>query len=126
MATSKSTSAKKPAATKPATGKTAATGKATPKALTGKTATKKVTAIVKKPATPLSKTAPATAPKKAAAPARTSAAKAVPPNPEQRYRMIQEAAYYLAEKHGFAGGAMDYWIAAEAEIDVLLSGKKKK
>ncbi len=120
MATSKST-AKKPATTKTASGKTAATGKTT-KALTGKTTAKKPTAIVKKPATPLAKAAaPA---KKTTTPAKKPTSKA--PTPEQRYRMIQEAAYYLAEKNGFAGGAMDYWIAAEAEIEVMFSGKKKK
>lgn len=42
--------------------------------------------------------------------------------PEQRYRMIAEAAYYQAEKRGFVGGdcAQD-WLDAEAEIDSLLS-----
>lgn len=37
--------------------------------------------------------------------------------------MIQDAAYYLAEKNGFAGGAMGYWIAAEIEIEEFLAGK---
>lgn len=39
--------------------------------------------------------------------------------------MIQEAAYFLAEKNGFASGAMDYWVKAEAQIDAMLAGKKK-
>ena len=39
--------------------------------------------------------------------------------------MIQEAAYFLAEKNGFASGAMDYWVTAEAQIDAILAGKKK-
>ena len=75
--------------------------------------------------------APKAAPKKAAAPkaaapkkiaAKKSAAKYVP-SPEQRYRMVQDAAYFLAEKNGFAGGALGYWVAAEAQIEALLSGK---
>jgi hypothetical protein len=38
--------------------------------------------------------------------------------PEQRYHMISTAAYYLAERRGFAGGyEMQDWISAEAEID---------
>lgn len=40
--------------------------------------------------------------------------------------MVQDAAYYIAERNGFAGGSMDYWIQAEAEIEALLSGKAKK
>jgi hypothetical protein len=43
--------------------------------------------------------------------------------PEQHYKMIQDAAYFMAEKNGFAGGAMDYWIAAEAQIEMQLSDK---
>jgi hypothetical protein len=113
MATSKSGTTKKPA------GKTSAT--------TGKTSAKTVssrTALARKPATPLAKT-PAPAAKKTA-PRAAAAGKAAAPTPEQRYRMVQEAAYYIAEKNGFAGGAMDYWIAAEAQIEALLSGKTKK
>lgn len=43
-------------------------------------------------------------------------------SPEQRYRMIAEAAYYHAEKRGFVGGdcAQD-WLNAEAEVDHVLS-----
>ena len=40
--------------------------------------------------------------------------------------MVQDAAYFIAEKNGFKAGSLDYWIAAEAEIDMLLSGKGKK
>ena len=37
--------------------------------------------------------------------------------------MISVAAYYLAEKRGFAGhGAGDDWIKAEAAIDAMLHG----
>lgn len=76
-------------------------------ASTSKVSTKASTAT-NKPAAPSAK----------AAPRKTTA-----PSAEQRYRMVQDAAYYLAEKNGFKGGAMDYWIAAEAEIKVFLSGK---
>lgn len=45
----------------------------------------------------------------------------LPATPEERYRMIEEAAYFRAEKRGFLGGdvAQD-WIQAEAEIDRML------
>lgn len=35
----------------------------------------------------------------------------------ERYKMIEVAAYYLAEKHKFAGHAADYWIEAEKMIN---------
>jgi hypothetical protein len=42
-------------------------------------------------------------------------------SPEHRYHMIATAAYYQAERRGFAGGyEMQDWISAEAEIDVQL------
>ncbi|MBI4938328.1 MAG: DUF2934 domain-containing protein [Nitrosomonadales bacterium] len=42
-------------------------------------------------------------------------------SPEERYQMIAAAAYWRAERRNFAaGGALDDWIAAEAEIDALL------
>jgi hypothetical protein len=35
--------------------------------------------------------------------------------------MIAEAAYFVAERRGFAGGGeLDDWLLAEAEIDRLL------
>ena len=37
--------------------------------------------------------------------------------PEERYRLIQESAYYMAEKAGFNGNSVDYWLAAEQEIN---------
>ncbi|MEJ5210394.1 MAG: DUF2934 domain-containing protein [Burkholderiales bacterium] len=41
--------------------------------------------------------------------------------PEQRYRMICDAAYFRAERRGFVGGsALQDWLEAEAEIDALL------
>lgn len=42
--------------------------------------------------------------------------------PEQRYRMICDAAYFRAERRGFVGGnAVQDWLDAESEIDGLLS-----
>jgi|DewCreStandDraft_4_1066084.scaffolds.fasta_scaffold180174_2 hypothetical protein len=41
---------------------------------------------------------------------------------EQRHAMIAEAAYFRAEKRGFAPGAeLEDWLAAEAEIDGRLA-----
>jgi hypothetical protein len=41
--------------------------------------------------------------------------------PEQRYRMICDAAYFRAERRGFVGGnAVQDWLDAESEIDGLL------
>jgi Protein of unknown function (DUF2934) len=43
-------------------------------------------------------------------------------NAEERYKMVAAAAYFHAEKRGFAaGGAAADWQAAEAEIDAMLS-----
>lgn len=123
MATEKSTTAKKPAVTKPAskpaTKKT--TAAATTKVAAKKPATvKKAAAATAKPAAPAAVKKPAVAAK--SAPAKASST----PTPEQRYRMVQDAAYFIAEKNGFKAGSMDYWIAAEIEIEAVLSGKSKK
>jgi Protein of unknown function (DUF2934) len=40
---------------------------------------------------------------------------------EARYNMVQVAAYYLAEKDAFGGNNLEYWIAAEAEINQHLT-----
>ena len=67
----------------------------------------------------------AAAPKKAAAPkapAKPRAKKAAV-SPEERYRMIQDAAYYIAEKHGFTGDNHAFWLQAEQEIDAKLAAK---
>ena len=48
--------------------------------------------------------------------------------PEERRRMIAEAAYYLAERRGFAPGAeLDDWLEAERSIDRMraVSGERK-
>jgi hypothetical protein len=35
----------------------------------------------------------------------------------KRERMIREAAYYRAEKNGFKGDSVKYWLEAEKEVD---------
>jgi Protein of unknown function (DUF2934) len=45
-------------------------------------------------------------------------------DPQMRRAMIAEAAYYHAEKRGFMPGDETHdWLAAEAEIDRLLSAR---
>lgn len=42
--------------------------------------------------------------------------------PEERWRMVAEAAYLRAERRGFSGGnPTEDWLAAEAEIDAILT-----
>lgn len=51
-----------------------------------------------------------------------SAMFASPPSPEQRHRMIEQAAYYRAQRRNFSpGGALGDWLEAEAEIDRMLA-----
>lgn len=55
------------------------------------------------------------------APKRTSPDIVVTIAPDERQRMIAEAAYYRAERRGFTGGSdVEDWLAAEAEVDGLL------
>lgn len=72
---------------------------------------------------PAKKAAPKAAAKKpvvkAAAPKPVSKKPAL--NPEQRYKMIEEAAYYIAERHGFNGDSAYFWSLAEAEINAKLN-----
>lgn len=82
---------------KKATTKTAAKPKASPA---------KTAATAKKPAA--TKTKAKTAVKKA---------KTTPSNLQQHYKRVEVAAYYIAERDGFAGNPVDYWIAAELQIN---------
>jgi Protein of unknown function (DUF2934) len=106
MATSK-TATITPTSAKKSAPKKAATSPAK-KAVVKKVAVKK--AAVKKPAT------------KKAATKKISTAKSTLSGFE-RYKMIEVAAYYLAEKKGFTGNAADYWVTAEKDIDKKLSKK---
>jgi len=38
------------------------------------------------------------------------------PSAEERYCMIQSAAYFIAENDGFQGSSAQYWIEAEREV----------
>jgi len=42
------------------------------------------------------------------------------PTPEERYRMVETAAYYIAEQRGFQGRSDEHWAAAECEIAAKL------
>ena len=45
--------------------------------------------------------------------------------PEERWNMIAEAAYYIAEKRGFSDGhPAEDWRMAETEIDAMLAKKR--
>lgn len=60
----------------------------------------------------------------AAAPAKPAAkAKSAPKtiSAQERYHMIDEAAYYRAEKNGFQVDPQENWIAAEREINELMA-----
>ena len=74
--------------------------------------------------TPAKKAAPKAAPakKSVAKPAAPKAAVAKKPelSPEQRYKMVQDAAYFIAERHGFSGDSAYFWSLAEAEISSRL------
>jgi hypothetical protein len=52
---------------------------------------------------------------------KTSPAKLKQSDAAERYKMTEVAAYYIAERNNFAGCAVDYWIAAEAEITKKLA-----
>ncbi|HEU4708169.1 MAG TPA: DUF2934 domain-containing protein [Methylophilaceae bacterium] len=41
-------------------------------------------------------------------------------SPEERYRMVEVAAYYIAERNNFSGSPVEYWSQAEAQISILL------
>jgi hypothetical protein len=48
----------------------------------------------------------------------------VPVSPEQRRRMIQDAAYFRAEQRDFShGDPVQDWVEAELEVDRLLRGE---
>lgn len=116
------------AKTKPAAQK-AATAAAEPAATKKSTATSapetKTAATTKAPAAKAA--AKSAAPKKAPAEKKTPAAKktsaAWNPGNEERYNMIEVAAYYLAERDGFAGNPVEYWAAAELQVSSMLPKK---
>ena len=108
MATTKS-SAKAAPAKRPAPAKAFTETRAKPAAK----------AIAKTKPAPKTKAAPKVAAAKAARP---TVRKPVSVQLEQRKHYIEMAAYYIAERRGFApGNLLDDWVQAEAEIDRLLA-----
>ena len=45
-------------------------------------------------------------------------------SPEERFRLIQELAYFKAEREGFNCDQSECWLAAEAEIDARLANSR--
>jgi hypothetical protein len=43
------------------------------------------------------------------------------PSAQERYRMVETAAYYIAERSNFQGNAVEHWAQAELEISTKLS-----
>ncbi len=57
--------------------------------------------------------------RKEAGPERQGTVKAL--SSEERWRLVAQAAYYRAEKRGFApGGELQDWIEAEAEVERMI------
>lgn len=112
MATTKSS---KPAVKRPAAATKAPTKSGAQKSAAAvKPATKRAT-----PATSALKAK--ASPKAAVAGRKRNAGASV--SPEQRRNYVEIAAYYIAERRGFApGDPLQDWIEAEAEIDRLLAG----
>lgn len=83
--------------------------------------TKKST--VKKAAAPKAAATKTPAKKTASKTATTSKKTTVPSiiTSATRLQMIEEAAYYIAEKNGFYGHSIEYWLAAEKEVDSKLN-----
>ncbi|OQA29425.1 MAG: hypothetical protein BWY59_00318 [Verrucomicrobia bacterium ADurb.Bin345] len=63
-------------------------------------------------------------PKRAVTKAPKAAAAAV--SPEERLKMVEQSAYFRAEKAGFTGDSHAHWLAAEAEVDALLKSQGRK
>jgi len=86
-------------------------------------ATSKTSDTSAKKSTATKKAAPKTTTSKTAKPAATRK-KTIKPaiiTSEDRYKMIEVAAYYIAEKNGFGYDHLNYWLQAEQEIDAKLN-----
>jgi hypothetical protein len=121
------TPAKKPAAAKKPATKAAKV--ALPKVITIESAVWPFPAIEKAPKKAAAKKSPvavkSAAPKKttAKAPAKSVEKLAVAqPSAQERYRMVETAAYYIAERSNFQGNAVEHWAQAEIEIAAKLAG----
>lgn len=103
--------------------KRAAAKPAAAKSVAVKAAPAKPVSAKAKPAAKKATTAPTPA-KKAAAPKMPTATAIAKPaiNLAQRNNYVEVAAFYIAERRGFAAAnPADDWIAAEAEIDRLIA-----
>jgi hypothetical protein len=91
-----------------------------------KTITEETTPKTASASTPRSKSSAST--RKSATPRKTAPnASGIPQlTPEERYRMICEAAYFLAEKRGFVGDTANDWFEAERQIENLYPTKPKR
>lgn len=43
--------------------------------------------------------------------------------PKKRFELIQETAYFMAQKNNFEGDQAEYWLQAEAEVDKQLKAQ---
>jgi hypothetical protein len=86
---------------------------------TNSTTTRTATSAAKK-STPASRIPAVATP----APKTTASAAAKTITKAERQRLIEQAAYFRAEKSGFQGNAQEHWNAAEAEISAELAKKK--
>lgn len=112
-------SASKKSTSKKSTTKKAVSKKVSKKATTKKAAVKKK-AVTKKKVTTKKK---AVAKKKVASKKAAVTAKSTVTyiTPEQRYKMVEEAAYHLSEKQGFEPARdVDNWLIAEHQIEAEL------
>lgn len=115
----------KPATKKTSPGKTGSAAAVKPKATkVTAAATAKKTAAKKDTAPAVTKKTAASVPRKKA-PAKKPVTTDTKPvtkktstrqTPEERYRMVQTAAYFIAERNGFGGCATEHWASAEIEI----------
>jgi hypothetical protein len=111
---------------KPKTSKTTVTASAkkdaakkAPAAVAKAGKTKTPAAKTKTPAAKTKAPAKKTATTKPTAPANVNKP-AAKPSPEERYRMVETAAYFIAEQHGFQGRSDEHWAAAERAIAAKL------
>ena len=128
------TTAKKPGATKIEVAKKPVSAKSSVGNKTGAsktpaskgTAAKKTAPKVTPGKAPAAKKAVAAKPKAAGTATAAKASKPKPViSPEQRTHYIEVAAFYIAERRGFApGNPTDDWVAAEAEVDRLIASGK--
>lgn len=126
MVTAKKTSTSKPAAVAtPPAAKTVAVKKTVTKKSTVSEVIEKVPAVVAEPSKtvkkPSTKTKSEAKPKTGTTP--TVQGETKPSlSPEQRKHYVEVAAFYIAERRGFApGNPAEDWIAAELEVDRLIA-----